>query len=395
MRRISSQLLLLLLLLALLCLSACSTAGQVENQAYVIAMGLDRCSDGGIELSVQVPIISGTQASSEGGSSNMSYLPVSVHADSYDQAIQRLAWALPKEMNLTQIELIVLSEELAAEDGCRELIERIANTERLFSAASVTVCSGRAKAFIQALSPTLGSRIAADVHAAQQHYRSIGVIPDSSLAELNFRSNSVYSDPAVAYARRVKPEEAGEDKGSNPASQPSLATLAQPPSEGSEDLAEDIQSPMEILYSGTAVFADGSLRGVLSGEQAILTNLIANRLDSFRFSCGGESLEFTPVGGCRVQVDTSAEPVRIRLRLHLTVTDQEYIPADEVMESALTEALQATIAAAQRMQVEPFGFAEVAARGFLTLEDWVAYDWRERFQTAEAEIKLHFTHADT
>lgn len=391
MRRIS----LLPLLLALLYLTACSTAGQVENQAYVIAMGLDRSLDGGVELSVQVPIISGSQASSEGGSSDMSYLPVSIHADSYDQAIQRLAWALPKEMNLTQIELIVLSEELAAEDGCRELIERIANTERLFSAASVAVCSGRAKAFIQALSPTLGSRIAADVHAAQEHYRSIGVIPDSSLAKLNFLSNSVYSDPAVAYARRVKPKEAEEDKGSEPASQASILTSAQPLLEATEYPAEDIQSPMEILYCGTAVFADGSLRGVLGGEQAILTNLIANRLDSFRFSCGGESLEFTPVGGCRVQVDTSCDPVRIRLSLHLTVTDQEYIPADEVMASALEEALQSTISAAQRMHADPFGFAEVAARRFLTLEDWVAYDWRERFQTAEVEIKLHFTHADT
>lgn len=389
MRKIS----LLILLLALLSLTACSTAGQVENQAYVIAMGVDRTSNGGIELSVQVPVISGSQGASEGGSSDKEYLPVSVRADSYEHAIERLTWALPKAMNLTQIELIVLSEDIASERYCRELIERISNTERLFAAASVAVCEGKAKAFVHALEPTLGSRIAADVHAAQEHYRSIGLIPDSSLASLNYLSNSVYSDPAVAYARRVTPKESKEgDARAAPASQSSLAVSALP---ATERFAEDIQSPLQILYTGAAVFVDGSLQGVLSGDQAILTNLIANRLDSFRYICGGESLEFTPVGRCRVQIDTASEPARIHLNLRLTVADQEYIPDDKVMSSTLEEALRSVISAAQRMHADPFGFAEIAAGNFLTLEDWISYDWRERFQTAEVEIKLHFTHADT
>lgn len=384
MRRLILPFLLLLLVLSL---TSCSTAGQIENQAYVITMGIDRTPDGDIRLTVQVPVISGSQGGGEGGSSEEKYLPVSVHADSYEHAIDRLAWALPKEMNLSQIELIVLSEQLASERSCRELIERISNTERLFSAASVVVCEGSANAFIQALAPTLGSYLPADIHAAQQHYRSIGLIPDSSLAGLNYLSNSVYSDPAVAYARRMPSGESGH---TGQTAQPALSTQT-----GADAFAANVQSPMHILYTGTAVFVDGSLQGVLSGEQAILANLIAGSLDSFRFSCGGESLELTPVGRCRVHVDTSASPARIRLNLRLTVTDQEYIPDDQTMTSALEQSLRSVIAAAQRMHADPFGFAEIAAANFLTLEDWIAYDWRERFQTAEVEIKLHFTHADT
>lgn len=375
----------LLLLFLALPLCGCSAAGQVENQAYVIALGVDRSADGGIELSVQVPKISGGQSSSEDGSSAEEYLSVSVRADSYEHAVERLNWAMPKDMNLSQIELIVLSEEIAAERYCRELIDRISNTERLFAAANVVICSGKAKPFVEALSPTLGSRLSADISAALEHYRSIGVISGSSLAYLNYLSNSVYSDPTVAYAACVP---ADQEENSAPASALSSRSL-------SSALSEDLQSPLEIRYLGVAILADGSLQGVLRGDQAILANLISNRLDRFRYTCGGESLEFTPVGKCRVQIDTNADPVRIRLSLHLTVADQEYIPEEYVMRDVLERDMREVISAAQRINADPFGFAEVAAGNFWTLEDWISYNWRQRFRHAEVEIKLRFTHADT
>lgn len=375
----------LLLLFFTLPVCGCSAAGQVENQAYVIALGVDRSADGGVELSVQVPKISGGQSTSEDGSSAEEYLPVSVRADSYEHAVERLNWAMPKDMNLSQIELIVLSEEIAAERYCRELIDRISNTERLFAAANVVICSGKAKAFVEALSPTLGSRLSADISAALEHYRSIGIISGSSLAYLNYLSNSVYSDPTVAYAACVP---ADQEDNSAPASALSYQSL-------SAALSEEVQSPIEIRYLGIAILADGSLQGVLRGDQAILANLISNRLDCFRYTCGGESLEFTPVGKCRVQIDTNADPVRIRLSLHLTVADQEYIPEEYVMRDVLERDMREVIAAAQRINADPFGFAEIAAGNFWTLEDWIAYNWRQRFEQAEVEIKLRFTHADT
>ena len=52
----------LIVLLAAICLlGGCGSSAQVEDQAYVIAMGIDRTDDGGIELSVQIPKISGGQ----------------------------------------------------------------------------------------------------------------------------------------------------------------------------------------------------------------------------------------------------------------------------------------------------------------------------------------------
>ena len=73
--------LMLLALLPVLLLSGCSASRQVEHQAYVIAMGVDSLPDGRIELSVQIPRISGGQESSGGSSgSSGSYMPLSVSA---------------------------------------------------------------------------------------------------------------------------------------------------------------------------------------------------------------------------------------------------------------------------------------------------------------------------
>ena len=54
------------LLAALLLLGGCSHHAQVENQAFLLVMGLDRAEDGGIEMCAQIPRIAGNSQSADG-----------------------------------------------------------------------------------------------------------------------------------------------------------------------------------------------------------------------------------------------------------------------------------------------------------------------------------------
>ena len=376
---------LILLLASIFLLSGCSASMQVENQAYVIALGIDRMDDGSIELSVQIPKISGGQEASGGAPSSGSYLPLSVSAPDYEQAMERLSWAVPRDMNLTQIEMIVLAEELALEKDFKELLRQIVNTGHIFAAASVVVCNGSAKEFVKALSPVLGTRLSADLQAGIDHYKGIGILPECSLANLYYLSNSVYGDPMSAYAVL---EKSGEKKDE---AQTASASL-----DGSiSQISASHESEIETRYLGSAVFTGGVCRGILDGSQAILTNLIGNSLDSFRYICGGESIEFSVIGDTRIKIDTKSNPVKISLGLRLYIEEQENIPDEEILRQALTEDILAAIDTARAMNADPFGFAEVAARNFLTIEDWIEYDWKQHFQDAQIEIKLRFSRTGT
>lgn len=377
--------LMLLALLPVLLLSGCSASRQVEHQAYVIAMGVDSLPDGRIELSVQIPRISGGQESSGGSSgSSGSYMPLSVSAADYAHAFERLSWAVPRDMNLSQLELLVLSEELAGSEACPQVLDQLVNTQHIYTAASVIVCEGSAKEFVLALKPTLGTRLSADIQASIDHYRGMGILPACSLAELWYRMNSPYSDPIAGFALLDKQDGKTQDD----AKQASSGIGGNP-----EKTSPSSESDLETRYIGAAVFSDGVCRGTLDGYEAVLTSLLRGSLDSFRCICGGESLEFTPIGRPAIDVDTQAQPPKIRIKLRLSVQNQVYLPDETVMHNTLEEDIRAVIAAAQAMGTDPFGFADTAAGSFSTLQAWEDYDWDQHYPDAQIEIKLRFSGA--
>lgn len=382
MRRIKCIFLSLLLLSLPLLLGGCTDSHQVENQGFVIVLGVDRGNTGALRLTAQLPkISSGQDTGGEGGSGGSSgkYFPVSVEAQDYEHALERLSWAIPRDMNLSQIKMIAISDELAREEGCRELLFDIAKTERLFTAADVVVCEGSAKDFISALTPLFGTRLSTDIESTLDHYLGLGIIPDASLANLTYLSHSVYSDPLAGYALLEKEKAV-----------PTGSALS-----GSlDEISGSFESEFPTRYLGAAVFVDGRFRGVLNGDQAILTNLITDTLHSFRYVCSGESLEFSPIGNTDVEVDTSVEPAQIRLRIRLAISMQQDMPPDEEIIQTLERDMHEVISYAQELGAEPFGFANAAAHNFLTLKEWQAYDWRSHFSDAKIEIKLSVSHAD-
>ena len=49
----------------------------------------------------------------------------------------------------------------------------------------------------------------------------------------------------------------------------------------------------------------------------------------------------------------------------------------------------------QALGVDPFGFAEIAAGKFLTIDQWLEYDWHEKFPQAEFSLDIRIHKSDT
>lgn len=375
-----------LLVALVIALSGCSASMQVENQAYAIVMGLDREEDGRLRMCVQIPKIAGNSEESQsdassGGSGN--YTRLEVRAGDFNEALEKLSWAAPRRLNLSQLKLIVLSKALAQEEGNARLIRDIAQTERLFTAARVAVCEGSACEFVVAISPSMGLRMSSDVESTLEYYKERGFVPEGYLAELHYQTESVYSDPLAIYAV-LRPSEEEKDK----EAQAAFAF------EGSTDaLSEDNSSGIPTRYLGSAVFVNGQMCGSFNARQTIFANLLRNSLDSFNYNSNGQSIGIVPVRSTFIRVDSSVEPMRIRVSARLSIAAQDAAPDEEQLRSDLTRDIEEVFRAAQQMGAEPFGIAEKAAARFATLDEWVAFNWRERFQAAQLDVELFFAHS--
>lgn len=365
-----------LLLCCMLC--GCSQASQVENHSYVLVMGLDAAEGEQLKMTVLVPKISSApQQSSEGKGSSDSYIRFSITARDFESALSRLNWASPRDVTLSQIKLIVLSRELAESENCRELIESIAQTERLYTAAKVAVCEGSAGEFVEKLKPNIGARISEEIDSMYDHYINSGYVPDSSLAELYYQTESVYSDPMVTYAFLEEESKAA-------------AVLSGKP----EDVSAHYASEIPNRYLGAAVFSGGRMIGTLDGTQTIMANLLKNEVDAVRYECGGQSLNMIPARATYVRVHPDGDEPLIHINMHLSVAAQEKPPDEELLRASLQADLLNTIRTAQQMNAEPFAFAEKAARHFPTFAAWKEYNWIERFKSAKFRIDVHISRSD-
>ena len=376
-----------LLLAALpIALCGCSASMQVENQAYAIVMGLDREDDGRLRMCVQIPKIAGNSEESQSGASgggSGNYTRLEVRARDFNEALEELSWAAPRRLNLSQLKLIVLSRALAEERDNAQLIRSIAQTERLFTAARVAVCEGSACAFVAAISPSVGLRISSDLESTLEYYKERGFVPQGYLAELHYQTESVYSDPLAIYAvlRPFEEENMGE-------TQPAFAF-----DQSANALSADNDSGIPTRYLGSAVFVDGQMRGLFNAQQTIFANLLRNSLDSFSYNSNGQSINIVPVRSTFVTVDTSADPVKIRVSARLSIAAQDAVPDEEKLREDLTRDIEDVFQTAQQMGAEPFGIAEKAAVHFATMDEWRAFNWRERFQSADLEVELRFAHS--
>lgn len=391
MRRYKIVFVALFFLMSTVFLSGCSQSSQVENQAFVLVMGLDRTQDGQLELCVQLPRISGgSSPGGEGGSDGASdnYIQLSVTGNNFDSALERLRWASPRSLDLAQMKLVVISRSLAEEAGFREVIRQIAQTERLFTAARVTVCEGSARDFVEAIEPIIGTRLSTDINAMFEHFIELGYIPKARLAELFYQTESFYSDPMVSYsmlAESAQPDESSKDEATPAAA---LAGYA-------NTFSENYESDVPNRYLGAAVFSGGQLCGTLTGQQTLFANLLRNELNTFHYEFDGQTLSMSPVSAFSLNVDTRTNPVRLKVSGQLSIAAHDRVTEADVLLENLKSDIQSTITAAQEMRADPFGFAERAAAKFTVLGDWIAFDWREKFSQAEVEINLTIAKSST
>ena len=364
----------LILMICLICLSAagCAVTGEVENQAYALVMGVDD-RDGGIGLTIRIPRIGqGGGDDGKSGGQGEPYLVISASGDDYAQALEHLQWATARELNLSHLRLLVVSEALSTQERFPGLIRAVAETRHLYTTAGFIVCEGRAQSFIEGQETLLGSHLSSDIDAMFRHYAAHGFIPAATVADLYYASDACYSDPVGVWGF--------PDTGEKPA-----AAII----EADESTLNDItRTASSRQYLGAALFRNGRLIGRLDGPETLCYNLLTRRVDTFSFESGGRAWTLSSALPTRLSVAFDGNSARLLADVRLSCADAGDLSG---LEADIARDLKALILRCQALGVEPFGFAEKAAARFLTLGEWLACDWRSRFSGAEIDVSVHIS----
>ena len=355
------------LLLMAMSLSGCRVTGEVENQAYVLVLGVDRLAGGELSLTARVPRIG--KASGDSGESDGSYLTFSAVGSDWPRALEALEQVTPRPVNLSHIELMVVSEDLAREADFAALITRIAETPHLYTTARFAVCEGRAGAFIHDLDTVIGTRLSAEIDAMLDHYAQRGYIPRSSLADACFAFNAIYGDGVAILGTAAEDAQAA-------------VSLTEPGS------AADETSPMKQRYSGAALFSEGRMIGKLDAEQVMLLNMIRGEKSALPFECEGNRYALTPKGDAGKTVILEDGRTTLEVNQRFTTLDDICDEDKRRLKAAIEQKLTAVIRACQSLSSDPFGFAEAAAAHFATVRDWLSFDWREHYKSADIRVTV-------
>ena len=353
-----------------LLLGGCAGSKQPDDMAYVISLSVDRLETGELEIAAQAPTIVG---GGEQGQGESEYTFMSAVGKSFGEALDVLEAASQRALNLTQMKTVIVSRELAEEPGFRDVLDDIQLTPRIYGDARLVVSLNPARELLMAQKAVIGMRLARSVEAAIRHYQEHGYAPEAGLADAYFRMHSAYSDPVGILAATAE----GEETEYLPEGRLGDAYPGRLPRTG-ENRNE---------YCGCALFAGGKMVGMLTGQEEEMRGLVSGEVKKTGWAGGGETAEMR-VTKRKVSVDLTGEEPGIEIYLRLRMEMVGKGPGKERAAREMEAEIRSVIQKCQRLGTEPFGLAEIAAGQFLTMDDWIGYDWHERFARAEARVRV-------
>ena len=349
----------------LLLLSGCSGT-NIGAQAYAVSMGIDLIDGGRVEVSVQMPTLSGggnAEGSGSGGSKGYTF--ASAAGDTLTEALETLNATVPRALNLTGVKSIIVSRRMAQDNMFREVLEELALAYRVYGAAELIVCAGEAKSFIEEQKAVIGQRVSESISVSLDHYRKAGIIPSAKAADVFYLSRSMYGDPAAVLAAAE-----GEEQEEGYA--------------GSLDVSGDGMNQ----YHGAALFADGRMVGKLTGTQTQLLNVMLGNLPEFSWVVDGVPVRIIS-SRPRVSIELSGEVPEIEVELRFQMMESKGGLNSSRLEEVMLERLNEMTEYCQSVGTDPFRYAEYAVRHFLTVEKWLEYNWREQFANAEIRYRVN------
>ena len=439
--RLAKSLLIIILALALI-VSGCWDRVELEDVAWVQAIGFDKGPEDFLTTTLEIGIprtLRGGGPMTAAGAGGPSYATTTIVARDFSGALDLAALNLGRRMSLLHTQLYLFGEELARSD-IRSVVTSLDRHREARGSILVAVAHGRAEDILRVNNSPLEVSPSRFIQTVIQQHTQTGLFYSVALARdvtnLLESSSSSPRCPILALASDYVPPEKEAGKGgapggggANPFSQyPSTPNVGErppvkvdleemPPSQSTTDL-EGWQVPEvgggPVIMMGTAFFSDGKMAGTLTGDETRGMLLAANGFERAFFSVPDPTAPDNPElslgveatrSKTKVKVKRAESLVHIQLETHVDVsylgiktqtdyTDPRMTPlAEAAIEDHLKSVMDRAIAKTQAAGSDVCGFGEKVKRTFWTWPEFEAFAWLTKYPEAEIEttvdVRIH------
>lgn len=389
----------------ILSLSSCAGSREVDESLYVLAIGMDRGVSDKWRLTIYFPTMRSGEASGEGknGSSGgaSGHDQATVDAPSFFGAVDILSAGLPRRIDFTHMESIIISKDLAESGLLGEFLGPIGRFQEIRRSSRVFVVDGTASDFLKESTPIMGSSMSKGLQMIAAPRNDNGYFPSISLQKFYEAVKSPYGQAFTASAAVndfISFEEAGEPWGSE------FKT-------GGKYYAGQIPrfGKNKIDIFGTAIFDADKMVGKLNGDETRFMLMIQGEFEQGVFtmqdpkkreliipllvetpekpSIKVKTNGRTPVIEIKVTLDGEIMAVQSMIGYEepelKTILEEEF---KKIVEEGIAEVLNKC----QALDADVFYFGGYAARNFLTIEEFESYDWLSHFKDAEFSVEVEF-----
>lgn len=389
----------------------CWDRRELEDQAFVIAIGFDKGRNNTFLVTFRIGIPSksglgqtgGGGGGGEGSIAKQSSLLTTVEAPSVPAAIILAQGYINRELSLLHTKGIIFGESFA-KDGVGQIMGMLARYRELRRNIFAGVCKGNAFEMLQSNAPDLEKSFAKWWEGVKLMSSSQSTQPGTLLH--NFLSDIERFDKEATMIYFAANENAAKGAPSEiraPASfkKGELAVKA-------GEIPRKGGNPVEFM--GTAVFKGDKLDHVLDLTETRSVQLLSGdfRRTFYVVPVPGEkekyiSIELKQGSVPTVKVSSKGpEPVieetlflegdllSIDTREAYTTDPAKMKKLNQIIENGLKKRLVKLVKKEQKRGTDIFGYGAYAKRNFLTEPEWKQFKWPDRFKTAKVNIKVNF-----
>ena len=372
MQKINSAKFIFIILLLPLFLTGCYDRYELDNLAYVVAIGVDPSDEGGgnknITYQIAVPLKI-TGENSETGKDT--YTTYTVTAPSLSMGNTLVNAKLSKEINLSHVKLILYSEDIAKTSLSGHVNVFMSNPQ-IRPKVTFAICEGKAEDFLSEVSPQLEVSPARYYELLFSAHNYTSQTAGSELVDFYTASQSIDRESFATYVKLSS----GDKK--------------------------------EAMHNGLAVFKGSKMVGILEPDLILAHTLLTNSLQKTSYTVPDLNeqnrvisvnldQQSAPLINIELSGDNPKIKCKLKLHAHLVSSGSDINFYDKGNKDKLTDELnkqlEKEISAYLNKTIKEYesdivGFGRIAKTKFLTWKEFEDYDWLSKYKNSTYEVDV-------
>lgn len=382
----------IIILVLLIAFNSSYSALNIDNLAFVVAMGIDVSDTKQIKVTFQFVKPPST---TEGSNQESQIIEDSVDANSISNALNLMDTYFAKRLDLSHCRIIVFSEEIAKR-GISSYIYTLMNDVQIRPSANIIVSNCTANYYIKSCNPSLENSITRYYDIFPESGKYTGYLYNSTIGDFFNNLICTYCEPYAILG--------GTNFSDNNSSQTSNINDS-----NTKSGISPISGTKGTENIGMAVFKNDKLAGELNAIETVCFNILKKDVDSFLISVPSPNQEnqkidiyLTPLDKSKIDVNIVNGSPYIKInysfkaKIYSVNENSSYIneaslleisnSCNKYLESILTEYLYKT---SQEFKSDVTGLGKYVVSNFSTNQDFENYNWSNNYTNSTFDVNIN------